>query len=124
MAVDFTQIAPSTIGMSVYNMIAMCVNPITPTSIVVRLQVQYMRELEMADIANPVVRMLEKGWLKTTGDSRLDVVDPQRRQIKSRGRNDIEFDEHGTLVGGWTGWIADCPNCNPRFLEDIVEEAA
>lgn len=124
MAIDFTEIAPSTIGLSVYNMIAMCAKPITPATVVARLKVQSFVDLEMADIAAPVLFMLDKGWLKRTGDSRLDVVDPKRRQVRSRGRNDIDYGEDGNLVGGWAGWIANCPNCNPEFLEDIVEEIA
>ncbi len=122
MAMDFTEIAPSTVGISVYNMVAMCAKPISPETIVARLRVQHFAELELADCAAPITFMLKKGWLKTTGDSRLDVVDPERRQITSRGRNDIVYDDGGILVGGWSGWIARCPNCSPKFLDDIVEE--
>ena len=121
---DFTEIAPSTVGLSVYNMIAMCAHPITPVTIVARLKVRCFTELEMADVAAPITFMLNKGWLKTTGDSRLDVVDPQRRQVGSRGRNDIDYGEDGNLIGGWAGWIANCANCNPKFLEDIIGEIA
>lgn len=124
MTIDFTEIAPSTVGLSVYNMIAMCANPITPATIVARLKVQCFAELEMTDVAAPITFMLNKGWLKSTGDSRLDVVDPQRRQVANRGRNDIDYGEDGNLIGGWAGWVANCPNCNPKFLEDIVEEIA
>ncbi len=122
MAVDFTEIAPSTVGMSVYNMVAMCANPISPETAVARLRIQHFDDLMFADCMDPIAFMLERGWLKTTGDSRLDVVDPQRRQITTRARNDIHYDDGGNLVGGWSGWIATCRNCDPKFLDDIVEE--
>lgn len=122
MSMNFTEIAPSTVGMSIYNMVAMCAHPIPPATIVARLRVQHFTELELIDCVDPITVMIKKGWLKTTGDSRLDVIDPQRRQIGSRGRADIDYGDDGILMGGWSGWIASCPNCNPKFLDDIVEE--
>lgn len=122
MAIDFTQTAPSTVGMSIYNMVAMCARPISRETIVARLKVQHFTELELGDCAGPVAHMLAQGWLKEGADSRLDVVDPKRRPVTSRARKDIDHEDDGTLKGGWSGWIAQCPNCNPKFLTDIVEE--
>lgn len=124
MAIDLTQIAQSTIGMSIYNTIVTCARPISPETIAARLQSIHFRDLELADIADPILFMLDKGWLKVAGEGRLDVVDSKRRQVKYRGRNDFHVNEDGIVEGGWSDWMVSCPGCTPKFLANIVEEMA
>ncbi len=114
MSIDHTEFAPSTLAMSVYNMVAMLEQPLTLATIAARLEMSHLPGLEVIDIQGPTEEMISRGWAVLDPEGRVQLVDKHHRMVRERARSG----------DGWDGWIASCPNCKPKFLEDILKEMA
>lgn len=104
-------LADSTVAMSVYNVLAHAARGLKADDLMSGLRAFGMPQADERQVARCLAHLDARGWIVT--GARLRVIDPKRRLVRTRNRND---------PSGWGGWTVKDPSGHFHPLESIVEQ--
>lgn len=112
--------AASTVGMTMYNFMAIKGRPANIEELLDDCRSSQLpdTDIELAQVA--AEGLVERGRVRSEGGM-FWITDPRRRFVTHRDRSDAdEVDETGNSLGGWNGWKVGAPGGGLIPIEEVT----